>query len=139
MQQEERQLDLTDVIYSVSAPKKAESGGVDEIRFALKNAAKSALGRDETWPEKFGELRTPEDFLSWFREIGIPGYKWKSCDWLKIKAKLPVERGGVGFTLSSLANMILARFGGHPNFVAWMDLKESGVPGWKNAKLLMIF
>ena len=121
-----------------------DQGGLGECLVGLENALCRRFkgfpgfiawmkGRDvpeNTWAEKVKNSTTTEDFLRIFREIGIPDNKWRNCEWLESKAKLPKEQGGIGYTLTGLSAVIRSKFGGHPQFVAWMDGKEKPDNNW---------
>jgi hypothetical protein len=76
---------------------------------------------EDSWVEKVNKCSTPDDFLKIFSDSGIPGDKWKKANWLSKVSLLPEEQGGIGCTLSGLCQAIGRRFGGHPQFVAWME------------------
>ena len=74
----------------------------------------------DNWYQVVNKCITPEDFLMLFKSLGIPGDKWKSSEWLQKKAMLQPDRGGIGRKLFRLTVVLRKRFGGHPQFVAWM-------------------
>ena len=86
----------------------------------------------KTWRERVSACENPEEFQTMFRELGIPGEEWKSSHWLQKKAKLPKEDGGIGISLVALVHAIQKdkRFGGYPQFVAWMEGKEEVEQSW---------
>ncbi|MBP9773060.1 MAG: hypothetical protein KBD00_00335 [Candidatus Peribacteraceae bacterium] len=66
-------------------------------------------------------LKTPEDFLEWFRDLEIPDNAWRNASWWLEKAKLPKDQGGVGEDLASQYRAIVLRFKSFPFFVASID------------------
>ncbi len=86
---------------------------------------------DESMRSRVEACSTPEHFLHLFRELGIPGEKWKEWYWIADESKKPVVQGGVGRTLYGLLDPIKEQFGTFRQFVAWMEGKERPDPTWK--------
>ena len=85
---------------------------------------------DDSISRKVKNCRAPEDFITLFKDSGVPGDKWKSSSWLSEVAKLPKEKGGVEYNFAGLSDAIRRRFGGHPKFVAWMEGKDKPDDSW---------
>jgi hypothetical protein len=84
-------------------------------------------GKDEVdlpWKERIAPLNTPQHFIEFFRDIGIPGEEWKNSNWLQSVAVKAPENGGIGQPLQGLADALRKRFESHPKFVAWMEGKD---------------
>ncbi len=88
---------------------------------------------DGPWRERVAACLTPEDFLTLFTDLGVPGDNWKNSAWLQEKAPLPPEEGGLGKRLQMLTRAIREdeRFGSYQQFVAWMEGKEKPEPSMK--------
>jgi hypothetical protein len=92
-------------------------------------------GKDAPEPsmaERVRACKTPDDFKTLFNELGISEERWRSSEWLSEKAKLPVEEGGVGRSMSGFLGAIRIdkRFKSYPKFVAWMDGKTEPPKSW---------
>jgi hypothetical protein len=77
----------------------------------------------ETYVERVAACSTPQEFLRFFDEFGIPGDKWRNREWMKTGAVLPPEHGGIGRKCVGVLAAILGdgRFSSYPRFVRWMD------------------
>lgn len=81
--------------------------------------------------EKSRLCLTPDDFLQWFTEEGIPGDKWKNTHWLVNISKLPFEQEGVGSSKRHVFKAIIndGRFDSWDAFLVWMG--ENIIQSWR--------
>jgi len=114
---------------------------------AIHKIARVLLEHDHlSWRQRIEWCQTPEEFQSLFQSIGIGNEQWRSSEWLSRKAKLAADEGGIGIQLAGLSCALRKRFGGHKEFVAWMDgmsepernFKEI-VQFWKNPNDALLY
>jgi hypothetical protein len=74
-----------------------------------------------TWTERVKSWNNPKDALQYFAELNILEKQWRSSSWLKYKARLSFEEGGINLPLTVLVRAISKEFGSFKKFLAWID------------------
>ena len=95
---------------------------------AERTAGKKMAGgkrREDSISTRIRACKTPEHYLSLFRELGIPSDEWRNSRWLERTCQLPPQEGGIGKKLAHISQYIrnVAGFESFPAFVAWMEGK----------------
>lgn len=85
-------------------------------RFGSWDAFKDFMGvEDESWSAKVNQCETPSDFLSLFKQAGVPGNEWHNSEWLR--------QNGLG----GLTNAIVKRFGSWNGFKKFMKIEDNSL------------
>ena len=79
---------------------------------------------DDNWIVKVEKCKTPDDFLTLFRDSGIAGDRWKKSKNFLKKGTITIEKGCSEINLSGLVKAIQIRFNGYRKFAAWMEGKD---------------